>query len=93
MRSSTSSTALVTRTGLPDLVVSTFTSRLHDRDAARQYVNEDAYRNYLRDHPHDESRFFHPIENGPWHDDDELVTENAEVHVFHGCQLSVGVLH
>ncbi len=62
------------RAGLPDLAVSTFASKLHERDPASNYVNEDAYRNYLRNHPHDESRSFDPIEEGPWIDE-ELVSD------------------
>jgi hypothetical protein len=49
------------RTGLPDLAVSTFGSTLHDRNPPANYVSDDAYRNYLRKHPHDERRYFSPI--------------------------------
>lgn len=44
------------RAGSPDLVVSTFASTLHDRDSAASYVSEDAYRSYVRNHRHDDSR-------------------------------------
>ena len=63
------------RSGLPDLHVSTFGSRLHQRDAPQDYKSVEAYENYLAQHPHDDHRFFHPIDEGAWQDSDnsELV--------------------
>jgi hypothetical protein len=68
------------RTGQPDVAVSTYASSLHDRDPASEYRSEDAYRNYLNVHPHDEYRYFRPIEDGPWIDE-ELVTDEPDVEV------------
>src|SRR6476469_8479419 len=53
------------RAGLPDLAVRTFASRLRDRDPPSNYASDDAYRNYLGNHPHDEYRSFYPLEDGP----------------------------
>ena len=63
------------RAGLPDTHLYTFASRLHDRDKREKYASETAYRNYLANNPHNESRFIHPIPEGPWMDSDcqELV--------------------
>ena len=62
------------RAGTLDLAIATFASRLHARDPASDYVTEDAHRNYLRSHPHDDYRCFFPVEDGPWCDE-ELVAE------------------
>jgi len=64
------------RAGLPDLAIRTFASTLHDRDTVANYVNANAYRNYLRNHPLDDSRYFSPIEGGPWIDG-ELVSDES----------------
>jgi len=64
------------RAGFPDLFVYTFGSRLHERNPPSRYINEDAYRNYLRNHPHDESRHFWPIEDGPWIDGEVVAGES-----------------
>lgn len=68
------------RAGLPDLAVYTFASQLHERDPASKYASEDAYRNYLRVHPHDEPRYFYPVGDGPWIDG-EFVTDEPEAEV------------
>ena len=71
------------RAGLPDTHLYTFASRLHDRDKREKYVSETAYRNYLVNNPHNESRFIHPITEGPWMDSDcqELVALSGELHL------------
>ena len=60
------------RGGIPDLYVHTFASRLRNRDESSHYVSREAYDNYIRNNPHNESRFFHPIHEGAWQDDDDL---------------------
>lgn len=67
------------RSGLPDLCVCTFASRLRDRDSPEHYASRDAYENYLAQHPNDDSRYFFPIEEGEWQDpeSDEFVSSNA----------------
>ena len=71
------------RAGLPDTHLHTFASRLHDRNKPEDYVNETAYRNYLANNPHNESRFIHPIADGPWIDPEqqELVAPSGELHL------------
>ena len=67
------------RAGLPDTHIHTFASRLHNRDTPAKYVSADAYENYLRNNPNNESRFVYPINQGDWQDPEnlELVAENA----------------
>jgi hypothetical protein len=67
------------RAGLPDLAVVTFGSQLRARNSAEKYGSEAAYLGYLRQHPYDDSRFFHPVEPGNWQDesDCELVAPDA----------------
>lgn len=69
------------RAGLPALTVSTFASRLHDRDPASIYMNEEAYRNYLRNARNDDSRYFYPVKVGPWIDEEFVSDEGLEVTV------------
>jgi len=69
------------RSGLPDIQVYTFGSRLRNRNSPTDYVTPEAYENYLRSNPNNESRFFFPIAEGPWQDseDCEFVTPQASV--------------
>ena len=57
------------RSGLPDVHVYTFASLLHRR--VEHYVTPEAHQAYLANNPNNESRFFHPIEDGPWIDENE----------------------
>jgi hypothetical protein len=68
------------RSGLPDIHIHTFASRLHERDGPERYVSRQAYDNYLANNPHNELRFFNPIADGDWLDanSSELVAEDAE---------------
>jgi hypothetical protein len=59
------------RGGIPHTSLYTFASRLHDRDPRENYVSEDAYQNYLQNHPHNEVRYVYPIEEGGWMDEAE----------------------
>jgi hypothetical protein len=56
------------RSGLPDTHIHTFASTLHNRDAPERYAKREAYDNYLANNPHNESRFFYPIDAGVWQD-------------------------
>jgi hypothetical protein len=69
------------RSGLPDLHVHTFGSRLHNRNSAKDYVNPEAYEAYLAKNPNNESRFFYPIEEGAWIDasEPEMVSPSGTV--------------
>ena len=60
------------RAGLPDTHISTFASRLHDRKPVDDFVTPEAHRQYLENNPHNESRFIHPIDEGPWQDSEDL---------------------
>jgi hypothetical protein len=66
------------RAGLPDTHIYTFASRLHDRDPPEQYKDREAYENYLAKSPHNESRFVHPVEEGDWDGDDEMIAKKAK---------------
>ena len=59
------------RAGLPDTHVYTFADSLHDRNAPEQYVSDEAYRAYLSNNPHNESRFLYPLAEGDWQDSDD----------------------
>lgn len=79
------------RGGLPDLHVYTFGSRLHARDEAKDYATPDAYENYLKMNPHNESRFFHAIAHGPWLDEEteELIAEDATHLQLRGVDVAI----
>ena len=68
------------RAGQPDLFVGTYASRLHERDEPEDYVSEVAYQNYLTNNPHNEARFFQPVQNEAWIDTDgyQYVTSSGE---------------
>jgi len=74
------------RAGLPDTHIHTFASHLHNRDTPARYVSAEAYENYLRNNPNNESRFVYPISDGDWQDPDdlELVAENARTVIVRG---------
>jgi hypothetical protein len=67
------------RASLPDLHVYTFADKLHARDSQDHYASREAYERYLAQHPHNDSRFFYPIDDGPWLDaeDGEAVAGHA----------------
>ncbi len=73
------------RSGLPDTHVHTFASRLHDRDAPSKYVSHEAYERYLASNPNNDSRFFCPISEGDWQDDqDWVVADGAKELIIRG---------
>src|SRR5712671_443226 len=74
------------RAGLPDTHIHTFASHLHNRDTPARYVSAEAYENYLRNNPNNESRFVYPISDGDWQDPDdlELVAEDARTVIVRG---------
>ena len=79
------------RAGLPDLSIWTFASRLRDRNPPENYVSRAAYENYLRNHPNDDARFFHPIEKGTWQDAEceDLVADCATEVLVRGRPVSL----
>jgi hypothetical protein len=67
------------RSGLPDTQIYTFASALRDRDLPENYKDRQAYENYLKYNPHNESRFAFPIGEGNCKDaeNDEFIAEDA----------------
>ncbi len=57
----------------------TFANSLHARDPLEKYVNKTAHDQYLANNPNNDSRFFFPIANEQWQDeeDGELVASDA----------------
>ena len=76
------------RAGLPDLTTYTFGSTLRARRGRSDFVSEDAYRNYLGQHPHDEHVTFGPLEAGAWLDDEDnelLAADTSAMVVLRGA--------
>jgi uncharacterized protein DUF7003 len=67
------------RTGAPDIHVHTFANTLNERNPPERYVSKEAYDRYLASNPNNESRFFFPIANDSWQDEEncELVAKGA----------------
>jgi hypothetical protein len=59
------------RSELPDVHVQTYGSALDARDSRDQYVSREAHESYLAKHPNNESRFFHPLDEGAWLDEED----------------------
>jgi uncharacterized protein DUF7003 len=59
------------RAGLPDTQIGTFASRLHNRKTVENYINEEAFGNYLKNNPHNEAHFIYPLTEGSWLDIDD----------------------
>jgi hypothetical protein len=69
--------------GPPRVDVYTCASRLYDRDLPTRYASRTAYENYIAQNPHNDLRFFHPIDQGEWLDG-ELVSASAREVVLRG---------
>ena len=65
------------RAELPDIHVYTFSNALHARNRPEDYISPEAHAAYLANNPGNESRFFHPIEEGDWQEED---VENVAAH-------------
>ena len=78
------------RSGAPDLSVWTFASRITNRTAAANYVDEDALGSYLRAHPNDDSAFFSPVGDG-WQDPEarEFVARDATTLTVRGKEVAI----
>jgi hypothetical protein len=74
------------RAGLPDTHIYTFASRLRDRNKRDDYASDEAYENYLRNNPHNESRFVYPVAPGAWQDEEDLehLAEDASEVIVRG---------
>jgi hypothetical protein len=79
------------RAGDPDVSVSTFASRLHERDKPSAYVNQKAWEAYLANNPHNEYRSFFPLDlTGARPDDDgELLERTAATVKLRGDAVEV----
>lgn len=78
------------RSGLPDVQVHTFGSRLHNRNRVEDYVTPEAHQIYLANNPNNESRFFYPVEEGAWIDVDEpeMVSPSGTL-ILRGAAISL----
>lgn len=79
------------RSGLPDTHIHTFASTLHNRDSEQQYESRRAYENYLKNHPHNESRFVFPISSGDWQDPEscDYIAEGAKALILRGKHMAL----
>lgn len=54
------------RSGIPDIQLHTFASRLRRGKSVDDYASRQAYESYLANNEHNESTFVYPIEEGSW---------------------------
>jgi hypothetical protein len=76
------------REGVPSTAITTFASRLSDRDKPENYVSREAYENYLRNNPHNEFRLVHPLDDS-WIGDDERVDVAARSVLLRGVPVAI----
>jgi hypothetical protein len=78
------------RSGVPDIHVHTFASRLRRAKSVDDYVNRQALDSYLANNKHNESTFIYPIEEGSWLDpeDSELLAVGQERVLLRGNPLN-----
>ncbi len=71
------------RSGVPDTQIYTFSNKLYNRDPESNYVTQEAYKNYLKNNPYNESRFIYPIDNEDWLDEEnpEKVKSNSVISI------------
>jgi hypothetical protein len=74
------------RSGIPDIHLHTFASRLRRGRSVEDYVNRQAYDSYLASNEYNESAFIYPIEEGSWLDpeDSDLVAMEREAVLLRG---------
>jgi hypothetical protein len=74
------------RSGIPDIQLHTFASRLRRGKSVDDYVSRQAYESYLAGNEHNESTFVYPIEEGTWLDSDnpELLTRGQNAVLLRG---------
>lgn len=79
------------RAGDPDVTISTFASRLHERDKPNSYVDRKAWEAYLANNPHNEHRSFFPLDlTGSRPDDDgELLERTATTVNLRGASIAI----
>lgn len=78
------------RAGIPDTNVYHFGSSLVRQKTPESFVSPDAYENYLKNNPNNESDFIYPIEEGDWIDPEfgETVTPGTSLSL-RGVQIPV----
>lgn len=78
------------RSGIPDIHVYTFGSRLANRKSKSDFVSELAYDRYIESNPNNESRFYFPID-GDYQDkdNDEVLSMNARDFNLRGSQMPI----
>lgn len=62
------------RAGSPDIFISTFGSQIANKAKPTDYVNAQAYENYLANHEYNDSHVVHPVEGDDWQDEETLET-------------------
>ena len=79
------------RAGDPDVTVSTFASRLHERNNPSDYVDRKAWEAYLANNPHNEHRSFYPLDltGSRPNDDGELLERAATTVSLRGTPVAV----
>lgn len=79
------------RAETPDTQIYTFASTLHNRDPEQKYVNRQAYEHYLKNNPHNESRFVFPIDDGDWqgNENSEFVAHDARTVTLRGQAIKL----
>lgn len=77
------------RSGLPDIHVHAFASRLRRGKSVDDYANRQAYDSYLASNEHNESTFIYPIDEGNWldPDDSDLMAVGQESVLLRGTSL------
>lgn len=74
------------RSGIPDVQLYTFASRLRRGKSVDDYVSRQAYDSYLANNEYNESTFIFPIEEGSWLDseDPEFLAEGQNAVLVRG---------
>jgi hypothetical protein len=67
------------RSGVPDTHIYTFASAISNRQGASSYAGP--YEQYLRNNPHNESRFIYPVLEGDWLDGEYVATGASQIVV------------
>jgi hypothetical protein len=77
--------------GDPDTQICTFASRLRNRKSTTDFVSMDAYNDYLRQNPYNESRSIFPIEQRDWQDTEhwQFLAEGSRSVVVRGQKLPI----
>lgn len=77
------------RTGLPDINIHTFASRLWNRNPPAHDVTPEVDQKHLTNHPHNESHIVYPIEKGNWQDPEiaDFVSQEAKEIVVRGTRF------